>query len=51
MKEKYILDEYEQEIEDNFEKAKPTKNLKEELAVLKAAAKEHMKAKQNKDCL
>jgi predicted DNA binding CopG/RHH family protein len=37
----YDLDEYEQEIEDNFEKLKPAKNEKELMALLVKAAKEH----------
>lgn len=39
MKKKVILDAYEQEIEDNLEKAKPVKNQKKHLAMLKQAQK------------
>jgi len=39
MKKKVILDAYEQEIEDNFEKIKPVKNQRKKLATLKQGQK------------
>ena len=46
MKKKVVLDAYEQEIEDNLEKAKPSKNEKKHIAMLKEAAKNYMAQKQ-----
>ncbi len=47
MDKKYILDEYEQEIEDSIDKLEPLENSTEEIAMLTAAAKEYMKAKKS----
>jgi predicted DNA binding CopG/RHH family protein len=41
MDKKIILDEYEQEIEDNIGKYTTVKNLKEEIANIKEAARNH----------
>ena len=47
MTNKIKLDAYEQEIEDNLEKAKPVKNMKEELRMLKEAARNHISEKKS----
>jgi predicted DNA binding CopG/RHH family protein len=44
---KYKLDEYEQEIEDNFENMLDIPNLSEELSMLKNAAINHLKNKKS----
>ena len=44
-KRKIILDEYEQEIEDNFENLQPLENSAEIIAMLREAAREHIKEK------
>jgi len=45
MSKKIILDEFEKDIESNFDKLKTMDNSSAELDKLKMAAKEHMKAK------
>lgn len=45
MARKIILDAYEQEIEDNIEKAETIPNLEEEMAMIKKAADEYIKRK------
>ncbi len=47
MAKKIILDEYEQEIEDNYESFTPIPNLKEEMALIKQAAINHVKKKKS----
>ena len=47
MAKKLVLDEYEQEIEDNFEKHKPLKNREERMAMIVEAAKSHIHAKKS----
>jgi predicted DNA binding CopG/RHH family protein len=47
MAKKLILDEYEQEIEDNFETYKPIKNREQEMAMIVHAAKMHNKIKKS----
>ena len=42
-----VLDEYEQEIEDNLEHAKPLKNMEAEVAMLKAVAAEHVQKRKS----
>ena len=45
MAKKLVLDEYEQEIEDNFETYKPVKNREQEIAMIIQAAKAHAQRK------
>ena len=47
MAKKLVLDEYEQEIEDNFEKHKPLKNREERMSMIVEAAKRHVHAKKS----
>lgn len=47
MKKKVILDAYEQEIEDNFENLKPSKNQKKLRKQLVEAAKEYVAARKS----
>ncbi len=47
MSKKIILDEYEKDIEDNLESFKSINNLEEEMALIKRAAKNHIRRKKS----
>ena len=47
MSKRIVLDPYEQDIEDNFERLQSITNLEKEKAMLKEAAKRHVKRKKS----
>jgi predicted DNA binding CopG/RHH family protein len=47
MSKKTVLDSYEQDIEDNFERLQSITNLEKEKAMLKETAKNHVKRKKS----
>lgn len=47
MTKKLILDEYEQDIDNNFENLNPVENMQEEITMLTEAAKTHIKRKKS----
>ena len=46
-----VLDEFEQDIEDNFEKYKPLKNREQEMAMIVQAAKLYVQNKKSQELL